>query len=95
MKPTTQTLVVLMENHAGALSNMVGLFAQRTINIDSLNVVATKDDETLSQLTLQTHSERQVMVLLAKQIDRLVDVISVELQSNTNENAQMPTDCAA
>lgn len=87
MQPTTQTLVVLMENHAGALANMVGLFAQRMINIDSLTIFVSKEDDTLSTLTLTTKTERQTLALLSKQIDRLVDVINVELTTTNVEAA--------
>ena len=44
---------VLMENEAGSLSRVVGLFSQRGYNIDTLNVAAT-EDPTLSRLTLTT-----------------------------------------
>ena len=39
---------VLIENEAGALSRLVGLFSQRGYNIETLNVAPT-DDETMSQ----------------------------------------------
>ena len=47
---------VLMENEAGSLSRVVGLFSQRGYNIDSLTVAPT-DDETLSRLTLTVDSD--------------------------------------
>lgn len=83
MKPTTQTLVISMENHAGALAGLVGLFAQWTINIDNLTVEPTQEDKTLSILTLTTCTEQHTLVLLAKQIDRLVDVVDIELVTKT------------
>ena len=46
-------IAVLLENEAGALSRVVGLFAQRNYNIDSLSVAPT-EDPTLSRLTLTT-----------------------------------------
>ena len=42
---------ILIENEAGALSRVVGLFSQRGYNIDSLTVAPT-DDETLSRCTI-------------------------------------------
>ena len=42
---------ILLENEAGALSRVVGLFSQRGYNIDTLTVAPT-DDDTLSRLTL-------------------------------------------
>jgi acetolactate synthase-1/3 small subunit len=44
---------ILLENESGALSRVVGLFAQRGYNIDTLTVAPT-DDDTLSRLTLTT-----------------------------------------
>ena len=46
-------LAVLLENEAGALSRVVGLFAQRNYNIESLTVAPT-EDLTLSRLTITT-----------------------------------------
>lgn len=86
-QPTLQTLVILMENEAGVLSNLVGLFSQRAINIDSLTVKPTQDDKTLSKVTLETSTEHRTLRLLTKQIDRLVDVISVELMSQNVDSA--------
>ena len=45
---------VLVENEAGALSRLVGLFSQRNYNIETLNVAPT-EDPTLSRLTLTTY----------------------------------------
>ena len=44
---------VLLENEAGALSRVVGLFSQRGFNIESLTVAPTEDD-TLSRMTIVT-----------------------------------------
>ena len=46
-------IAVLLENEAGALSRVVGLFAQRSYNIESLTVAPTEDNS-LSRLTLTT-----------------------------------------
>lgn len=71
-----QVLSILMENEPGALSNMIGLFSQRTLNIESLNVVPTID-KSLSQVTLNTQGDERTVRLIAKQINRLIDVLSV------------------
>ena len=47
---------VLVENEAGALSRLVGLFSQRGYNIETLNVAPT-EDPTLSRLTLTTYGD--------------------------------------
>ena len=66
-------LSVLMENESGALARLVGLFAQRGYNIDSLNVAPT-DDPTLSRLTLVTHGDEQMVEQITKQLNKLVEV---------------------
>ncbi|MFT5163671.1 MAG: acetolactate synthase-1/3 small subunit [Alteromonadaceae bacterium] len=78
-----QILSILMENEAGALSNMIGLFAQRALNIESLTVVPTIDS-TLSQVTLNTKGDRRTIELIAKQINKLIDVLSVTVMSETS-----------
>ncbi|WP_426415885.1 acetolactate synthase small subunit [Aestuariirhabdus sp. LZHN29] len=67
---------VLMENEPGALSRIVGLFAQRNYNIESLNVAPT-EDPTLSRLTLTTVGEDQKIEQITKQLNKLVDVVKV------------------
>ena len=67
---------VLMENEAGALSRVVGLFSQRGYNIDSLTVAPT-EDETLSRLTLTTDSDDQKIEQIIKQLHKLIDTIKV------------------
>lgn len=69
-------LSVLMENESGALARLVGLFAQRGYNIDSLNVAPT-DDLTLSRLTLVTRGDEQVIEQITKQLNKLVEVVKV------------------
>ncbi|WP_333607958.1 acetolactate synthase small subunit [Arsukibacterium sp.] len=67
---------VLLENESGALARLVGLFAQRGYNIDSLNVAPT-DDATLSRLTLVTHGSDQVIEQISKQLHKLIEVVKV------------------
>lgn len=67
---------VLLENESGALARLVGLFAQRGYNIDSLNVAPT-DDSTLSRLTLVTHGNDQVIEQISKQLHKLIEVVKV------------------
>jgi acetolactate synthase-1/3 small subunit len=65
-----------MENESGALARLVGLFAQRGYNIDSLNVAPT-DDHSLSRLTLVTHGDEQVIEQITKHLNKLVEVVKV------------------
>lgn len=69
-------LSILLENEAGALSRIVGLFSQRGYNIDSLTVAKT-DDESLSRITLTTHGDQKVLEQITKQVNKLVDVLKV------------------
>lgn len=67
---------ILLENEFGALSRVVGLFAQRGYNIDTLTVAPT-DDETLSRLTLTTQGDDQMAEQIVKQLHKLIDTLKV------------------
>ncbi len=67
---------ILLENESGALSRVVGLFAQRGYNIDTLTVAPT-DDDTLSRLTLTTEGDDQMAEQMVKQLHKLIDTIKV------------------
>ena len=67
---------ILMENESGALSRVVGLFAQRGYNIETLNVAAT-DDPTLSRLTLTTYGNDSRIEQITKQLNKLIDVVKL------------------
>jgi acetolactate synthase-1/3 small subunit len=67
-------LAVLLENEAGSLSRVVGLFAQRNYNIESLTVAPT-EDPTLSRLTLTTSGDQEKVNQIMKQLDKLVEVV--------------------
>ena len=67
---------VLVENEAGALSRLVGLFSQRNYNIETLNVAPT-EDPTLSRLTLTTYGDDHKIEQITKQLNKLVEVVKV------------------
>ena len=69
-------IAVLLENEAGALSRVVGLFAQRNYNIESLNVAPT-EDPTLSRVTLTTVGDDDKIEQITKHLNRLIDVVKV------------------
>ncbi len=69
-------LSVLMENEAGALSRVVGLFAQRNYNIETLTVAPT-EDATLSRLTLTTIASDKQVEQITKQLNKLIDVVKL------------------
>lgn len=67
---------LLMENEAGALSRVSGLFSARAYNIESLTVAPT-EDETLSRMTIVTSGSDEVIEQIIKQLNKLVDVVKV------------------
>ncbi len=67
---------MLLENEAGALSRVAGLFSARGYNIESLTVAPT-EDETLSRLTLVTSGSDDVIEQITKQLNKLVDVFKL------------------
>ena len=69
-------LSILMENQAGAMSRIVGLFSARAYNIDSLSVSPT-EDKTLSRMTIVTSGDNKVMEQITKQLNKLIEVIKV------------------
>jgi acetolactate synthase-1/3 small subunit len=69
-------IAVLLENEAGALSRVVGLFAQRNYNIDSLTVAPT-EDATLSRLTLTTAADDRKIEQIIKHLYKVVEVVKV------------------
>ena len=72
-----RVLAILLENEAGALSRVVGLFAQRNYNIETLNVAPT-DDATLSRLTLTTQvADAARLEQITKHLNRLIEVVKV------------------
>ncbi len=70
-------IAVLLQNEAGALSRVAGLFSTRAYNIESLSVAPT-EDPTVSRLTLVTTGNDAVMAQIVSQLRKLVDVVLVE-----------------
>ncbi|MDB9752136.1 acetolactate synthase small subunit [Gammaproteobacteria bacterium] len=69
-------LSLLMENEAGALSRVSGLFSARAFNIESL-IVAPTEDPTVSRMTVVTSGSDAIIEQITKQLNKLVDVIKV------------------
>ncbi len=67
---------LLMENEAGALSRVAGLFSARGYNIESLTVAPT-EDATLSRMTIVTSGSDDIVEQIVKQLNKLVDVVKV------------------
>ena len=70
-------IAILLQNEAGALTRVAGLFSSRGYNIESLSVAPT-EDPTVSRLTLVTSGSAAVIQQIANQLDKLVDVVSTE-----------------
>ena len=71
-----QTISVLVENQAGVLNRITGLFSRRAFNIDSLAVGVT-DDPAISRITIIVDSGNSVVEQVEKQLNKLVEVIKV------------------
>lgn len=67
---------ILMENEAGALSRVAGLFSARGYNIESLTVAPT-EDPTISRMTLVTRGSEEIIEQITKQLNKLIDVIKL------------------
>ena len=71
-----QTISVLVENQAGVLNRITGLFSRRAFNIDSLAVGVT-DDPSLSRMTIIVDNGNNVVEQVEKQLNKLIEVIKV------------------
>ena len=68
---------VLVENKFGVLARIAGLFSGRGFNIDTLNVAPTHTDGR-SRITATLNGDEKALDQCIKQLDKLIDVISVE-----------------
>lgn len=95
------TLSILLQNEAGALARVAGLFAARHVNIDTLTVAPTHDP-TMSHLTLVLHGNEATLGQIVRQTRKLVDVIGVRslslhdagyfVDETVRDHANEPTD---
>ena len=79
-------LSVLVENHAGVLSRVSGLFSRRGYNIDSLTVCETSDPAR-SRMTIVGSGDEYTLDQIEKQLSKLVEVISIQC-CNPSETTQ-------
>ncbi len=68
------TISVLVENEAGVLARVIGLFSGRGYNIDSLTVAPVDDNGHLSRINIVTSGTEMVIEQIKAQLDRLVPV---------------------
>lgn len=69
-------LSILVENQAGVLSRVSGLFSRRGYNIDSLSVGET-ENPAISRMTIVVRGDDQILEQIKKQLNKLIDVIKV------------------
>lgn len=74
------TLSVLVENQAGVLSKVSGLFSRRGFNIDSLAVGIT-EDSSISRMTIVVDGDEYIVEQLEKQLNKVIPVIKVRTYS--------------
>lgn len=67
---------ILIENEAGALSRVAGLFSARAYNIESLTVAPT-EDPSLSRMTIVTSGTDRVIDQIIKQLNKLIDIVKL------------------
>lgn len=70
------TISALVENRAGVLSKISGLFSARGYNIDSLAVGPTENDD-VSRMTIVVNGDENILEQVTKQLNKLPDVITV------------------
>lgn len=73
----THTMSVLVDNEPGVLARVIGLFAGRGYNIDSLTVSETEHEAHLSRITIVTTGTPMVIEQIQHQLERLVPVHTV------------------
>lgn len=70
-------IAILLQNEAGALARIAGLFSTRGYNIESLSVAPTQDP-TVSRVTLVTTGSDSVIHQIVNQLHKLIDIVRVE-----------------
>jgi acetolactate synthase-1/3 small subunit len=78
------TIAILLENEAGALCRVAGLFSARGYNIESLTVAPT-EDPSVSRMTLVTSGSPEIVEQITKQLNKLIDVIRLFDLSERND----------
>ena len=71
------TLSVLVENSAGVLSRVVGLFTRRGFNIHSLSVGPTSDEQ-ISRITIEVKGDAYMVEQVSKQLSKIMEVIKIK-----------------
>ncbi|MBP0963312.1 MAG: acetolactate synthase small subunit [Oscillospiraceae bacterium] len=73
-----RTISVLVENKAGVLSRVSGLFARRGFNINSLAVGET-EDPAISRMTIVSDGDDHTIEQVEKQLNKMIDTLKIKL----------------
>lgn len=68
------TIAVLVDNEAGVLARVIGLFSGRGYNIESLTVAEVDPDQAVSRISIVTSGTPMIIEQIKAQLDRLVPV---------------------
>lgn len=83
------TIALIVENKAGVLVRIAGLFSRRGFNIDSLTVGAT-DNPDYSRMTITVEGDEVVLEQVTKQLNKLINVIRVsEMDPNESVDREL------
>lgn len=86
------TIAALVDNEPGVLARVIGLFAGRGYNIESLTVATVSEDKTMSRITIVTSGTPMIIEQIKAQLDRLVPVS--EVHDLTAEGAHIEREVA-
>jgi acetolactate synthase-1/3 small subunit len=75
--PRHHILSVLVENKAGVLARVAGLFSRRGFNIYSLAVAPTDEDQRFSRITIVVDVESAPLEQVVHQLDKLINVVAI------------------
>lgn len=76
------TISLLVENSAGVLSRVVGLFTRRGFNIHSLSVGPTNEED-ISRITIEVKGDAQLVEQITKQLSKVLEVIKIKTLKNS------------
>lgn len=77
------TISLLVENSAGVLSRVVGLFTRRGFNIHSLSVGPTNDED-ISRITIEVKGDAPLVEQITKQLSKVLEVIKIKTLKNSD-----------
>lgn len=82
------TIAVLVDNEPGVLARVIGLFAGRGYNIESLTVATVSEDKTVSRISIVTTGTPMIIEQIKAQLDRLVPVSAVRDLTEEGEHIE-------